>query len=365
MTENPLRISRRNSMIGSAKVLGAGAGLALVGYHSCQAAWPARKIRVGQLGTGHGHASKITVYRNSIDYEVVGIAEPDEKLRDSAKNHAAYRGLNWMSVQELLNIKDLDVVLIETQVRDSLEYALMCVQAGKHIHLDKPAGESLELFERILKSADRQKLIVQMGYMYRYNPAWLLLKDFHRRGWLGDIFEVHAVMSKVIGDQDRIELAQYAGGTMFELGCHLIDLVVDLLGEPVGTHSFHRHSGAQPDMLRDNMLSVLEYPRATVSIKSSALEVEGFARRHLCVCGTRGTVHIQPLDKPKVQVAFSHPRGNYSQDYQEILFPKPFERYVADAADMAQVLRGEKENSFSFAHDLAVQRTILRASGLI
>lgn len=38
MTENPVRISRRNSMIGSAKVLGAGAGLALVGYHSCQAA---------------------------------------------------------------------------------------------------------------------------------------------------------------------------------------------------------------------------------------------------------------------------------------------------------------------------------------
>lgn len=64
MTENPVRTSRRNSMIGSAKVLGAGAGLALVGYHSCQAAWPARKIRVGQLGTGHGHASKITVYRN-------------------------------------------------------------------------------------------------------------------------------------------------------------------------------------------------------------------------------------------------------------------------------------------------------------
>ena len=241
----------------------------------------------------------------------------------------------------------------------------MCVQAGKHIHLDKPAGESLELFERILKSADRQKLIVQMGYMYRYNPAWLLLKDFHRRGWLGDIFEVHAVMSKVIGDQDRIELAQYAGGTMFELGCHLIDLVVDLLGEPVGTPSFHRHSGAQPDMLRDNMLSVLEYPRATVSIKSTGLEVEGFARRHLCVCGTQGTVHIQPLDKPKVQVAFSHPKDNYSQEYQEILFPKPFERYVADAADMAQVLRGEKENSFSFAHDLAVQRTILRASGMI
>ena len=37
-----------------------------------------------------------------------------------------------------------------------------------------------------------------MGYMYRYNPAVVLLREFLKKGWLGEVFEVHAVMSKVV-----------------------------------------------------------------------------------------------------------------------------------------------------------------------
>ncbi len=37
-----------------------------------------------------------------------------------------------------------------------------------------------------------------MGYMYRYNPAIMLLRECLKQGWLGDVFEVHAVMSKVL-----------------------------------------------------------------------------------------------------------------------------------------------------------------------
>jgi predicted dehydrogenase len=309
----------------------------------------------------HGHATKLSVYRKSSDYEVVGIAEPDSQSKASAQKHPAFVDLQWLSIDQLLNIPDLDVVLVETQVKDSLDIALRCVQAGKHIHLDKPAGESLEQFERILRIAQDKQLVVQLGYMYRYNPAWLMLKELHSKGWLGEIFEVHAVMSKVISEPDRLELSRYSGGTMFELGCHLIDLVVDLLGPPGKVTGFGLHSGSQRDSLRDNMLAVLEYPKATASIKSSAIEVEGFARRHLCVCGTEGTVHIQPLDSPKVQLAFSKPRDKYTREYQEVTFPIPFERYVADAADMAAILRGEKSNRFSYAHDLTVQKTILEA----
>ena len=39
-------------------------------------------------------------------------------------------------------------------------------------------------------------------------------------------------------------------------------------------------------------------------------------------------------------------------------------RYSADLADLAQVIRGEKKFAWTPAHDLAVQETILRASGL-
>ncbi len=112
------------------------------------------------------------------------------------------------------------------------------------------------------------------------------------------------------------------------------------------------------------MLAVFKYPAATASVRSTAMEVEGFARRHFTVCGTEGTFHIQPLDNPSARVALSVEREGYVRGYQEVTFPS-FTRYVGDAADMARIIRGEKASDFSYEHDLAVQQSVLEASGLL
>jgi predicted dehydrogenase len=344
----------------------AGAALTLpfVPQLCCAVVPRSRRIRVGQIGVGHAHASKLSVYRQSPEYEVVGIVEDDEALRSQAASRDPYAGLTWMSREQLLEVADLDVVLVETEVRDLLDTAEQCVAAGKHIHLDKPAGESLPQFRRLLNTAARQNCLVQMGYMYRYNPGFTLLREFVRQGWLGEIFEVHTVMSKVVDAESRAEMAQYPGGILFELGCHVLDLVIHLLGKPVAVHGYQRPSAITPkDGLKDNMLAVLEYDRAIATVKSTALEVEGFARRHLVVCGTKGTMQIQPLDDPEVRLALDQPQGDYRAGYQTIRLPQ-FTRYVADAADMARILRGEKESDFSYTHDLLVQETLLRACSL-
>ncbi|HEY7428543.1 MAG TPA: Gfo/Idh/MocA family oxidoreductase [Gemmataceae bacterium] len=322
-----------------------------------------KRIKLGQIGVGHAHASKLAVYRASPDYEVVGIVEPQAELRKQAANALPYRGLKWLTAAQLLDTPDLQAVLVETPVRDLLDNAEACVSAGLHVHLDKPAGESLSQFQRILDKAAKKKLLVQMGYMYRYNPAVVLLRDFLKKGWLGEVFEVHAVMSKVVDPAGRKRLAEYRGGMMFELGCHILDLVLGVLGKPKEVSAFNQHSSSLDDKLLDNMLAVLSYPRATASVKSSALEVEGFDRRHLVVCGTEGTFHIQPLDNPAARVSLSQARGEYKKGTQTVRFPK-YTRYVADAADMARVIRGEKAADFSYAHDLTVQETLLKACGL-
>lgn len=321
------------------------------------------RIRIGQIGIGHAHASKLSVYRSSPDYEVVGIVEPDTELKEKLSNQPPYRDLKWMSQEELLNQPGLQAVLVETKVRDSLDVAKSCIDAGMHIHIDKPAGDSLSELSEILRAAEKRNLLVQMGYMYRYNPAILMLKQFLQEGWLGKVFEIHTVMSKVVDASARQELAQYPGGIMFELGCHILDLVIDILGEPTVVSPFAQQVGGQNDSLVDNMLAVLEYPEALATVKSSAQEVEGFARRHFVVCGTEGTFHIQPLDDPKVRLALSQSRGIYQKGYQDITFSK-FERYVADAADMAKIIRGEKKSDYSYAHDLAVQKTLFKACRL-
>ena len=321
------------------------------------------KIKIGQIGVGHAHASKLGVYRQSPDYEVVGIVEPDAALRAEAERDEVFRGLPWLSQEQLLATPGLQAVLVETRVPDLLNAAEAAIAAGKHVHLDKPAGESLTQYRRILDAAARQNLLVQMGYMYRYNPGMVMLRDFLARGWLGDVFEVHAVMSKVVPPQQRRELATFPGGIMFELGCHVIDLVLGVLGPPEKVTSFARHTAAADDKLLDNMLAVFDYPKATATVNSSAIEVEGGERRQLVVCGTEGTFQVQPLDNPRARVALSRERGTYRKGYQDVAYPK-YTRYVADAADMTRIIRGEKASDFSYAHDLAVQTTLLKACGL-
>lgn len=339
------------------------AGLAAAQSLTNGADRPKEKIRIGQIGVAHPHASKLSVYRDSADYEVVGIVEPDNALRERAKSLVPYKDVPWMTQEQLLNTPGLQAVLVETRVQDLLNTAEACVAAGKHVHLDKPAGESLPQFERILSTAQQKKLLLQMGYMYRYNPAVVLLREFLKQGWLGDVFEIHTVMSKVLSAADRQSHAEHRGGMMFELGCHIIDLVVGVLGEPTAISSFNQHASPQHDTLVDNMLAVLQYPKAIASVKSNAQEVEGGARRHFVVCGTKGTFHIQPLDDPSARIALSEKRGEYRAGYQDVTFPK-YTRYIADAADMARVIRGEKESDFPITHDLAVQRTLLKACQL-
>jgi predicted dehydrogenase len=127
--------------------------------------------------------------------------------------------------------------------------------------------------------------------------------------------------------------------------------------------SIARHAAPLDDKLLDNMLAVCEYPRAIATIKSSAEEVQGETRRQFVVCGTAGTLEIQPLEPPSVRLTLDRNRGSYRRGPQPIAVGS-YQRYVADAADMARIIRGEKEADFSYAHDLTVQETVLRASGL-
>lgn len=352
-------------MMNRRTILSAAAALPVVGL----AAAPERpRLKYLQIGTGHPHANKIGVYAESEDWEVVGIVEENPELLAAARKNPDYRDFPFLTLKEGLHVEGLSVVGIETEVRDLLTYAEIAIDAGFHLHLDKPAGASFPEYKRIMGKADAGGLVVQMGYMYRFNPAVELLHRMLRAGWLGEVFETHAVMSKVMPPDARQVVAEFAGGTMFELGCHIIDLTVGILGAPDKVTAYPRRVVEdENDSLVDNMLAVFEYAGATATVRSTALEVEGFSRRHFVVCGTEGTCHIQPLDRPSIQLSLSQERqfpGEekvYRKGRSEISF-EPYLRYLGDAADLAATVRGEKRNDYPSSHDLAVQRAVLEAS---
>lgn len=359
-------MANRREFIAAAGAMSLAGGLSVRGASGKKA-----PLRYLQIGTGHPHANKLEVYAESGDWEVVGIVEEDPALLESAKKSALYGKFPFLTLEEALKTPDLRVIGVETEVRDLLRYARVAVEAGCHVHLDKPAGSSLAEYRELMKLADEKSLVVQMGFMYRFNPAVQLLHRMLEAGWLGEVFETHAVMSKVIPQRDRETLDEFAGGTMFELGCHIIDLTVSVLGKPDKVAPFPRRSLDSPgDTLMDNMLAVLEYPKATATVRTTGLEVEGFSRRHFTVCGTGGTFHIQPLDRPVVTLSLTEERrfGDggrvFPKGTSEVTFEKPYERYVGDAADLAAIVRGEKENPYPSEHDLTVQETVLAAAAM-
>jgi len=299
--------------------------------------------------------------RKSADWEVVGIVEPDAGRRARAEKSAPYEGLKWMTEEELLNTPGLQAVAVETDVKDLLATAGRCIAAGKHLHLDKPAGEDLAAYRQLLSEATKRKLVIQMGYMFRYNPAFLLGFQLLREGALGDIFEVDAVMSKKMAAGSRSALLPYRGGIMFELGCHVIDAVITVLGRPDKVTPYNR--AVSGDGFLDNQLAVFEYPKATVTVRSSLAEVEGGSRRQFVMCGTKGTYDIHPLEAPAAKLALEAPYGKYKRGYQDIKFPPMTGRYDGDLADLAKVIRGEKPFEFTPEHDLIVQETVMQASG--
>ena len=318
------------------------------------------RIRIGQIGLAHPHASgKLKAVQSLPEtYEIVGVVEPDLSLRKRA------RGVTFVSLDELMDAKGLQAVVIETPVKDLVTTALPVVDAGKHIHLDKPAGSSLPPFAKLLESAKRQDLCVQMGYMLRYNSAFEFMFKAVREGWFGEIMEIDAMMGKKAGEGMRKELSAFPGGGFLELACHILDATMHILGKPQKVHGFNlRTREKKGDGFADNQLAVLKYEKATATLRCNHNDPFGFPRRRFNIAGTKGGMEINPLESSRFNLNLDQARGEYKKGTQTVQL-KGGRSYQAEFKDLARVIRGEKKLEWSYRHDLEVHRTLLEVCGM-
>lgn len=311
------------------------------------------KLRIGQIGTEHAHAAgKMAAMRSLTDlWEVVGVAA--EK---------GYDGVPLLTEAQLLGTPDLKAVAVETRVEDSCATALRCIQAGKHVHLDKPGALKHDDFKTMRLEAEGRGLTVQMGYMLRYNPAFVLLFQAVREGWLGEITEIDAAMGKLADTKQRGVIGALPGGGMFELACHVMDAVVTLLGKPQSVTGFS--TPTRDDGVKDNQMAVLQYAKATAVIRCNHTDPFGGPRRRFNVTGTEGTFEIVPLESGKVNLSITKARGSYRKGTQSFQLEVPKDRYAGEFADLAHVVCGEKKLAWDATHDIAVHETVMRAAGV-
>jgi predicted dehydrogenase len=320
-----------------------------------------KKIRVGQIGLGHNHGgSKMKVARRFPElFEVVGYAEENDRWVEQRSGYPAYQGVPRLSVEQV--IEQSDAVLIESDVWDLTKYAKMCVDAGKHIHMDKPAGGTLEEYKAVLDTAKEKNLVVQMGYMYRYNPAVQKTFEHIKNGDLGEIYSINAEMSTFHSVEYKQWLTNFGGGIMYILGSHLVDLIVYMLGEPKKVVSFLKHTGLDSVDLEDNNLAVLEYDKALARIFVSSVEVNGYGRRQLVVAGSKGTINICPMESPTTMTyADTAMQGaTYADVKNTITGMSPVgSRYHEMMQDFYAYIVGEKQNPFTYEHDYTVQKVL-------
>src|SRR4051794_9208334 len=105
----------------------------------------------------------------SPEFELAGVAEGNPEVRERCRGAESFAAARWVSEEELLDDRSVAAVAVEGRVQDSLGLARRALEAGKHLHLDKPAGASLAEFRAVLDLARRRNLLLQMGYQFRYN----------------------------------------------------------------------------------------------------------------------------------------------------------------------------------------------------
>ena len=334
-----------------------------------------KKLRMIQVGVSHEHAlGKFTTLKSMKDtFEVIGVVDDREFALTprfvGANEFESYKGERFITLDQALNEEEVDGVLIEVPNLDLVPIATKFAERGIPMHVDKPCGEDLQAYKNLLDLCEKQNLPFQMGYMYRGNPAIRFAINAIKSGMLGNVFEIQADMNHCYGGDEYNQhyLTSFKGGIMFNLGCHLIDYIVAMLGRPEHVQSFLK-SACPGDKSLNNCVTVLEYPYANAVVTVCSRDW-GMSRR-LRIGGTKGSLEFSPVERfdgkeIEVHFALKEDFGDYKAGVQTLKFGPVLDRYESQLQDFAAMIRGEKKDEYTRAHDYTVHEVILAASDMI
>ncbi|SJM64339.1 Gfo/Idh/MocA family protein [Gulosibacter sp. 10] len=189
-------------------------------------------LRWGIIGAGHiarRFAEEVPAYSSS---RVEAIAARDlDRARAFAQEHGAPRA--YGGYRELLEDPEVDAVYIATVNPAHREQALLAVEAGKPVLVEKPfalnADEAREVF-----AAARERGVFAMEAMWtRFLPQFEVIRRIARNGLLGAPVNAHANFSgTMLAEVPRLVEPALGGGALLDIGVYSISAVEDVLGPP-------------------------------------------------------------------------------------------------------------------------------------
>ena len=323
---------------------------------------------MAQYGTRHGHAAgKLLAMRSNPRVEVAGVYEPDAARRAQlAAEDGPFRDVRWFDdAQAMLDDPTIVAIASEGLNSESLAHTEQIVRAGKHVWYDKPAGDDWEAWQRIVQLAERRRVRIQMGYMFRYHNGFRQIAEWARGGLLGRIFAVRAHMSTWLAPAAREVISEHAGGIFYDLAGHMLDQIVWLLGRPERVTAFLRNDSGIVPAFKDNTLGVFEFEHAMACVDISAMEARPMARRYE-VYGLRGSaILLEPFEPAwMLRLCLEEAGGGFAPGEHFIPVEPQSRQQLYDLELQAFIgaITGERPPDRSLAHELLVQETLLRAT---
>ncbi|HET9647764.1 MAG TPA: Gfo/Idh/MocA family oxidoreductase [Microlunatus sp.] len=194
-----------------------------------------RPLRAGVVGLGWAGQQHMAAYDDLEGVELVGIAgmEAEPLARLGELYGVKHRVSTW---QELVATHELDVISVATPTVLHAPIAIGALEAGIHVLSEKPMAETAEVGARMVAAAEANDRVLDVSFNHRMRGDVQALKKIIDAGLLGNIYYAKAGWLRREGIPGLgtwfTRAATSGGGPLMDIGVHMLDMALYLLGEP-------------------------------------------------------------------------------------------------------------------------------------
>jgi len=175
-------------------------------------------LKMGLIGLGRMGKYHLNLYEGIRDVQLEALCDVDENVLQSASQ--GYDVFTTTDYSELLD--KVDMVTVAAPTRFHFEIAKDCLEAGKHVLVEKPITTNLEEAEELFNIAARNDLVLQIGHVERFNGAVQELRKIVRNPFLLESRRVGPYDERVKNDS-----------IILDLMIHDIDIILNIVGKDV------------------------------------------------------------------------------------------------------------------------------------
>lgn len=194
-------------------------------------------LRAGVVGLGWAGQQHMAAYADRPDVELVALAGREtDRLGELGVEYGIPAGQRFTDWPDLLARAELDIISVAAPTTLHAPIAIAALDAGLHVLSEKPLAESAAAGERMVEAAERNGRVLDVSFNHRRRGVVKALRSLVDSGDLGPIYYAKAGWVRRQGIPSLgswfTRRATAGGGPMMDLGVHMLDIVLHLLGQP-------------------------------------------------------------------------------------------------------------------------------------